>query len=74
MALPDSGGTQLFLTTGCSIANTDPCPSDSGGFVAAIVDFDWADVLLSDDSPPTATGFGGALLARAACMAPRTSR
>lgn len=60
-----TGGTQLFMTAGCGTGNTDPCytpdvPYTELGFNAR---FEWADILLSDDTTPTGTGFGGSLLA-----------
>lgn len=63
--IPDSGGTQLFMTAACSTGETDPCfyNPDAGFYVTMDAGFSWADVLLSDNDQPTATGFGGSLLA-----------
>ncbi|MGO9956499.1 MAG: carboxypeptidase-like regulatory domain-containing protein [Solirubrobacteraceae bacterium] len=63
--IDDSGGTALYMTAGCSTADTDPCNYQAGSYnnVSFSAQFDWADVLLSDDTPPMASNFGGSLLA-----------
>jgi len=63
VAIPASGGSQLFMTTGCSIANTDPCPPAPG--ISASIGFDWLDILLQDPNLPTVSGAGvtGSLVA-----------
>lgn len=63
-SIPHPGGAALYMTAGCSTSNTDPCAysgqPDTLEFTAG---FDWADLMLSDGTPPTAAGFGGSLLA-----------
>jgi hypothetical protein len=60
-----SGGTALYMTAGCSTANTDPCSFVAGSYanLSFYARFAWADVLLSDATAPAAAGFGGSLLA-----------
>jgi hypothetical protein len=58
--IPDNNGSALYFTAGCSVANTDPCPATG---IDAFVFWDWVDVLLGDNTPPTATGFAGSLVA-----------
>jgi hypothetical protein len=36
ISIPPTGGSQLSVTVGCSIANTDLCPIDSGGALIAL--------------------------------------
>jgi hypothetical protein len=60
-----AGGTALYVSAGCSTADTDACSYQAGVYtnVSFSAQFDWADVLLSDNTPPTASNFGGSLLA-----------
>lgn len=64
-AISHPGGTQLFLTAACSTPNTDACSynQQAGDYVTMEAGFSWADILLSDNNQPTASGFGGSLLA-----------
>jgi hypothetical protein len=59
------GATTLFMTAACSTGQTDPCFYNLANefYLSMDAGFSWADILLSDNNQPTATGFGGSLLA-----------
>lgn len=62
--LPDSGGSQLFVTAECEGVSGGPCNTNDIPplQLLGMISVQWADILLSTDSQPTGSGFAGSLL------------
>jgi hypothetical protein len=63
-ALPDSGGSQLFVSAECEGVGGGPCNTNNIPplQLLGMVGLRWADILLSTDSQPTGSGFAGSLM------------
>ena len=62
IALPNGRGGNLYVSAGCGGAGGYLCDSGGANGSWAEAQLWWADLLLANDSSPTASGFGGSLL------------